>query len=235
MERVLPESLRVVDEEINLICKDLDLPLRLKYEWDNSSYKGINWSEFLKDTDKREAYFKEINEIEAKTENCIKEIATELNKLNVFWTKLVLDPTNNGGASYIFIECFRKDDVLSQRHISAPNDWVYSSLKPPERMKVQISKVGKVFIYGTDKSQDEEISAATANLVDKQIWGDIEQCVLKHMKEAGFYLLTVEQLLKPFLYEFDKDNPTHSEILESNIIAKTRQPILYDFFFWWVD
>jgi hypothetical protein len=120
---------------------------------------------------------------------------------------------------------------LAQRHIAAPNDWIYSTLKRPKVLKIQISKVGKVAVYA-NSFDDVEIDNAYQTSDE---WLEIENVVLKKLKEEKFFLLTKEQMNLPFAFEFDKENPIHFSLLDSNLVAGTRKPLLFDFFFYWGD
>ena len=227
----------VTDEDLHFVCERGIVPESLKYEsgLDYFPKPDNDWKEIYSSPKNIDKFFQKTWEVEAKIEKVLVELAEELNNTNLFWVKSELDPSGCAGASYVFISCFRKNDILAQRHFAAPNDWVYLTLKPPERLKFQISKVAKVAIYGVDKNNNEEISPNKANELSEEIWRESEEYILEKLKENGFYILGKEQLLKPLLFEFDNKNPFHNTILDSNIIAKMRKPMIYDFFYYWVD
>ena len=232
-EDFMDEGLKVFDDEVNFVCEKLKVPPKLRYEWDDSW--ETNLEEIFQNYEEKINHSIKCQHIEAKTDEYLKNISKLFDTSEAFWARLNLDPTNNQGATYVFIDCLKKDDVLAQRHISAPNDLIYSDLKSPERLRVQISKVGKVVIYANTKL-DIEIEDAYEI---KEGWVDVENEILEKLKESGFFLLTREQMKQPITFEFGKENPLHIGILngmlDSNLYRSNRSLMLYDFFFSWID
>jgi len=229
----MDEVLKVFDDEINFVCETIKVPPRLRYEWDdcwetNLEELSQNYDEIVNRAIKRQ-------QIEAKTEEFLKNIAKSFDNSKFFWARSNFDPTNNQGATYIYVDCFRKDDILAKRYIASTKEWFYPTLKSPERLRIQISKVGKVAIYA---NTGLEITIEDVYEIEEG-WVDVEKEVLEKLKELGFFIVTKEQMKRPITFKFDKENLLHVGILhgmlDSNLYSSQRDLMVYDLFFSWTD
>jgi hypothetical protein len=229
----MDEALKVFDDEISFVCEKLKVPPRLRFEWDDSW--EANLEELSQNHDERVNLRIKYQQIEAKTEENLKSIAESFDNSKFFWARSNFDPTNNQGATYIYVDCFRKDDILAKRYIASTKEWFYPTLKSPERLRIQISKVGKVAVYA---NTGLEIAIEDAYEIEEG-WFDVEKEILEKLKELGFFIVTKEQMKRPIIFEFDKENSLHVGILngtlDSNLYSSQRELMVYDLFFSWTD
>jgi len=229
----MDEGLKIFDDEVAFVCEKLEVPPRLRYEWDDSW--EINLEDTFQDYEKRVNHSIKCQQIEAKTKDYLKNISKSFAESETFWARSNFDPTGNEGATYIYVDCFRKDDVLAKRYIESTKDWFYPSSKSPERLRIQISKVGKIAIYA---NTGLEVDLENAFEIEKD-WIDVEKEVLEKLQKLGFFVATKEQLQQSITFEFNKENPLDvghlNGMLDSNLCRGQRELMLYDFFFSWSD
>ena len=226
----MDEALKVSNDEINFVRKEFRVPPRLRYEWDTSWDKAID-PKIFKDFNSRESYQDKFFDIEAKTEDYLKNFAKSFDDSKLLWTRFISDPSMCRGASYIHIDCYKVVDEEAKGYFEMKLDSKVSAKPHPECLKIQVSKVGKVAVYA-NSLLDIEINDAYR--ISNE-WRNVENEVLEKLKEAGFFILTKEQIKQPFAFEFDKNNPIHNSLLDSNLKDYLKKPLLYDFFFNWTD
>lgn len=229
----MDEALKISDDEVNFICKKLEVPPRLRYEWDDSC--KVNLKDLFQDYEKRVNHSIKCQQIEAKTEDYLKNISKSFIEAETFWARSNFDPTGNEGATYIYVDCFRKNDVLAKRYIASTKDWFYPSSKSPERLRIQISKVGKIVIYA---NTGLEVDLENVFEIEKD-WIDVEKEIVEKLQNLGFFIPIQNQLKQPIIFEFNKENPSEvgllNGMLDSNLFQGQRGLMLYDFFFSWSD